>query len=55
MRKNLNDIYSGLWHDSESRQPLCKTYFNDVQNNILVKAVQDALGYAVVIPGSVDE
>lgn len=34
---------------------LCKTYFNDVENNILVKAVKDALGYAVVIPGSVDE
>lgn len=31
------------------------TYFNDVQDNILVEAVQDTLGYAVVIPGSMDK
>lgn len=31
------------------------TYFNDVKDNILVEAVQDTLGYAVVIPGSVDK
>lgn len=31
------------------------TYFNDVKDNILVEAVQDTLGYTVVIPGSMDE
>lgn len=31
------------------------TYFNDIKDNILVEAVQDALGYTVVIPGSMDE
>lgn len=31
------------------------TYFNDVKDNILVEAVQDTLGYTVVIPGSVDQ
>lgn len=41
--------------DSQSWELLCKTYFNDVEDNILVKAVQDTLGYTVVIPGSMDE
>lgn len=31
------------------------TYFNDVKDNILVEAVQDALGYTVVVPGSMDK
>lgn len=31
------------------------TYFNDIKDNILVEAVQDTLGYTVVIPGSMDE
>lgn len=41
--------------DSQSWELLCKTYFNDVEDNILVKAVQDTLGYTVVIPGSMDK
>lgn len=31
------------------------TYFNDVEDNVLVEAVQDTLGHTVVIPGSMDE
>lgn len=30
-------------------------YLNDVEDDILVEAVQDTLGHAVVIPGSVDQ
>lgn len=33
----------------------CEAYLNDVKDNILVEAVQDALGHTVVVPGSVDE
>lgn len=36
-------------------QPLWKTYFNDVEDNVLVEAVEDALGHTVVVPGSVDQ
>lgn len=42
-------------HDSEPRELLCACYLNDVQDNILVEAVQDTLGYTVVIPGPMDE
>lgn len=31
------------------------TYFNDVKDDILVEAVQDTLGYTVVVPGSMDK
>lgn len=41
---------SGSLHDL-----LCETYLNDVEDNVLVEAVQDTLGYTVVIPGSMDE
>ena len=33
----------------------CESYLNNVEDNILVEAVQDTLGYTVVIPGSMDE
>lgn len=33
----------------------CWTYLNNVENNVLVEAVQDAFGYTVVIPCSMDE
>lgn len=33
----------------------CMTYLDDVQDNVLVEAVQDTLGDAVVIPGTVDQ
>lgn len=46
---------SGLLHDIQSWELLCDTYLNDVEDNILVEAVQDTLGYTVVIPGSMDE
>lgn len=36
-------------------EPLWKTYFNDVEDNVLVEAVEDALGHTVVVPGSVDQ
>lgn len=32
-----------------------RTYFNDVEDDVLVEAVEDALGHTVVVPGSVDE
>lgn len=41
--------------DSQSWELLCKTYFNDIEDNILVKAVQDTLGNTIVIPGSMDQ
>ena len=31
------------------------TYLDDVQDNVLVEAIQDTLGYTVVIPGAVDQ
>lgn len=31
------------------------TYFNDVKDNVFVEAVQDTLGYTVVVPGSMDK
>lgn len=34
---------------------LCETYLNDVEDNVLVEAVQDTFGYTVVIPGSMDK
>lgn len=46
---------SGSLHDSQSWKLLCETYLNDVEDNVLVEAVQDTLGYTVVIPGSMDE
>ena len=49
MGKHLNALHS------EPLELLCETYFNDVEDNILVEAVEDALGYTVVIPGSMDE
>lgn len=33
----------------------CRTYLNDVENNVLVETVQDALGDTIVVPGSVDK
>ena len=36
-------------------ETLRETYLNDVENDVLVEAVQDALGYTVVIPGSVNK
>lgn len=36
-------------------EKLCSTYLNNVEYNVLVEAVQDAFGYTVVIPGSMDE
>lgn len=35
--------------------PVPRTHLNDVQDDVLVEAVQDALGHAVVVPGSVDQ
>lgn len=34
---------------------LWKTYFNDVEDDVLVEAVEDALGHTVIVPGSVDQ
>lgn len=45
MWKHVKALHSGL----------CETHLDDVQDNILVEAVQDTLGYTVVVPGSVDE
>lgn len=42
-------------HDSESWELLCEHYLDDVEDNVLVEAVQDTLGHTVVIPGSMDE
>lgn len=39
----------------ESWELLCERYLDDVEDNVLVEAVKDALGYTVVIPGSMDE
>ena len=45
-----------MWkHLKASHSALCETHLNDVEDNILVEAVQDTLGDAVVVPGSVDE
>lgn len=46
-----------MWNAFELHlvQWIPRTYLNDVENNVLVETVQDALGHAVVIPGSVDE
>lgn len=32
-----------------------KTYFNNVEDDVLVKAVEDALCHTVVVPGSMDK
>ena len=46
-----------IWfiEDSQSWELLCETHLDDIEDNILVEAVQDTLGYTVVIPGSMDE
>lgn len=53
MWKHLNALHSDqtLAALSALRAP----YLDDVEDNVLVEAVQDTLGYAVVIPGSVDK
>lgn len=57
MKKSQSFAFrSSSLHDStESCELLCETHLDDVEDNILVEAVQDTLGYTVVIPSSVDE
>lgn len=50
-QKNLKALHSDLLH----QELMSESYLNDVEDDILVEAVQDTLGYAVVIPGSMDE
>lgn len=52
MQNNLNALKSGLFCTLSCD---VDTYFNDVKDNILVEAVQDTLGYTVVVPGSMDK
>lgn len=53
MWKNPTALHSdGTFARLSARGP---PHLNDVEDNILVEAVQDTLGYAVVIPGSMDK
>lgn len=54
--ENLKALHSDLVRCMMlSLENHCVSYLNDVEDNILVEAVQDTLGYSVVIPGSVDK
>lgn len=54
---NANEKPSPWFSDSCTRSwdQLRETYLDDVEDDVLVEAVQDTFGYTVVIPGSVDE
>ena len=44
-----------IWFKASRLNRKLETYLYDVEDNVLIEAVQDTLGHAVVIPGAVHQ